>query len=270
MKIAISNIAWEKSEDDAVAKLLHKYSVAGIEIAPTKIWDSPTEVLEEKIKDCASYWADQGISIVATQSILFGHPELTIFPDEKTRTKTLNYLKQMIRVSKSLGAKVIVFGSPKNRVVGNLDQKAATEIATKFFYELGEGAKEYDVLFCIEPNAKQYGTDFVTNTDEAVDFVARVNHPNFRLHLDAGVMTLNGEDYQTAISKALPYLCHFHISEPFLDHIGSVDTDHKAIASALRSVQYAGCVSIEMKSAVLSSNLDAVDKSLKLVTEVYY
>ena len=44
MKLAVSNIAWEPDEDEAVYTLMQKYGVTGVEIAPTKIWDRPNEV----------------------------------------------------------------------------------------------------------------------------------------------------------------------------------------------------------------------------------
>src|SRR6185312_8026859 len=41
VKLAVSNIAWPQEEDAAVAELLNTLGIAGIEIAPTKIWADP-------------------------------------------------------------------------------------------------------------------------------------------------------------------------------------------------------------------------------------
>ena len=38
MKLAISNIAWEKHDDSDVLNLLKANGVTGIEVAPTKLW----------------------------------------------------------------------------------------------------------------------------------------------------------------------------------------------------------------------------------------
>ncbi len=269
MNIAVSNVAWEFSENDKVVDVFHHYDVKGIEIAPTKVWESPTTVSDAAIKRHSTYWTDKGITPVAIQSILFGHTELTIFQDKITRTKTLSYLKEMIRVSAVLGAKAIVFGSPKNRITYGLDHHTVMDIAIPFFTELGEIAKQYHMFFCIEPNAKAYGNDFITNTNEGVTFVQMVNHPNVGLNLDTGIMTINQESYADVIARALPYVYHVHISEPFLEPIGTKETNHLALASALRSVNYTRWVSVEMKGNKPPHNIDALDQSLKLVTSIY-
>jgi len=38
MKLAVSNIAWPREQDAAVADLLREHGVRGIEVAPTKVW----------------------------------------------------------------------------------------------------------------------------------------------------------------------------------------------------------------------------------------
>src|SRR5687767_462426 len=105
MNISISNIAWEKEENENILEVLKKNHITGIEVAPTKLSESPTSVSDVEIQDSLSLWTDENIFPIATQSILYGHPELTIFQEEKTRGKTLSYLKEMIRVSAQLGAK---------------------------------------------------------------------------------------------------------------------------------------------------------------------
>jgi hypothetical protein len=48
-RLAISNIAWDPSEDDAVAAVLHRHGVTGVEIAPTKWRDRPLDAPPEDI-----------------------------------------------------------------------------------------------------------------------------------------------------------------------------------------------------------------------------
>ena len=48
MKLAISNIAWNKSMDVSVYKIMKKYGFAGLEIAPTRIFqNNPYGKIEE-------------------------------------------------------------------------------------------------------------------------------------------------------------------------------------------------------------------------------
>lgn len=269
MKIAISNIAWNQQEDGNILKLLKKYSMSGVEIAPTKIWKNPTEESYQTINKYRKYWEKNGILISSTQSILFGHPELLIFGNKDKRNATLIYLEKMIRVSAQLGAEAIVFGSPKNRNRFNVNKAQALHIASDFFSKIATISKRYNVFFCIEPNPIEYGTNFINNTDEAVGLVRNVDHPNFKLHLDSGTMTVNGENVEEAITDGFPYLRHFHISEKNLSPIGKGKTDHEKIANILRTLNYKHWVSIEMKGMENSSNIGVVDEVLKFTSAIY-
>lgn len=97
----------------------------------------------------------------------------------------------------------------------------------------------------------------------------RVNHPGFRLHLDAGAMTLNGEDYGRTIEACLEWTAHFHVSEPNLDLVGQRGTPHERIARALRELNYQHWVSIEMRGGLTTPNTAAVRAALDSVTSTY-
>lgn len=269
MKIAISNLAWDHSEDNRLRNILRKYKIKGIEVAPTKIWQDPIRTSTTELKRYKKYWLDNGISIVATTSLLFGYPELIIFENKKTRKATFDYLLKMIELSGILGAKAMVFGSPKNRRRNSLDKKAAIEIAKEFFYKIGEFAKKYDIYFGIEPNPPLYGSDFILTTTEAMDFVKEVGHPNFSLHLDSSTMAINKEDYEESINLGLPYTHHFHISEPGLKPIPQGEVHHKKIAKLLKSNKYDKWVSVEMPLGTDIDHLSTIETALRFVTKVY-
>ena len=50
MRIAISNIAWDPAEDEAVAALLHRYQVDAIDVAPGKYFPDPTIASDQDIQ----------------------------------------------------------------------------------------------------------------------------------------------------------------------------------------------------------------------------
>jgi D-psicose/D-tagatose/L-ribulose 3-epimerase len=269
VRISISNIAWEPSEEKAVREIMKERQVRGVEIAPTKIWASPGECRKEQALEYRRLWEDQGIQVVALQALLFGRPELTLFEDKKVREKTLAYLSQIIQLASWMGAKVLVFGSPKNRRVGTLDRVKAEEIAVDFFRCLGEAAWERETCFCIEPNAGAYDCDFVQTAREGLELVKKVNHPGFGLHLDAGIMTLNQEDVEAMVSECRPWLRHFHISEPYLEIVGRGTTDHAGLAAQLKKTGYSNWVSIEMRSSREASNTQTVAEVLEFTSRIY-
>jgi sugar phosphate isomerase/epimerase len=269
MKISISNIAWDPCEEAEVARLMAERGIRGVELAPTKIWPSLEGATGEAARDYRDGWEAQGVKVVAFQSLLFGRPELGLFQSEEVREETFAYLSRVIRLGSEMGARALVFGSPRNRLVGELAPARAMDVAVEFFFRLGEVAQRHQTLFCIEPNPTAYGCDFIRTAAEGRELVARVNHPGFRLHLDAGVMALNGEPYERAIEEGFEYLAHFHISEPQLAVVGNGQTDHARVARHLRQLGYDRWVSLEMRPGWAAPNTISVQRALDFVAEVY-
>jgi sugar phosphate isomerase/epimerase len=268
MRLAISNIAWPLSEEDHVAELLQRAGVAGIEIAPTKIWPAPLEASELELEAYRAFWQARGVSIVAAQSLLFGKPELTIFEDAETRSRTLAYLQGMTRVCARLGCQALVFGSPKNRRIGGLPIVQARAIAQEFFGHLAESAEREGTAVVLEANPPAYGADFITRAADAIDLVKRVNHPGLRLHLDTACMTLAGDPIAETIAAGRDYLWHLHISQPFLAPVAADGIDHRAFAQALREQGYARWVSIEMREPE-PFTADTIGATLRFAGDVY-
>lgn len=247
MKVAISNIAWPADQDAAIADVLTALDVQGIEIAPTKLWPKPLEATDAEIDATRDFWEGYGISIVAAQALLFGRPDLTLFDDVLIRQKTLTYLHGIVRVCARVGAKALVFGSPRNRRAGERDRNLVWQMAVDFFGQLGELATREGTTIVLEANPPDYGADFITTASEALRLVQEVHHPGFRLHLDTACMMMAGDDAASIIPAAAPYLTHFHASEPHLAPVGQGTIDHERFARPLAATVYSGWVSIEMR-----------------------
>jgi sugar phosphate isomerase/epimerase len=247
-KLAIFNIAWNLGDDARVAELMVEAGVRNVEIAPTKVWPKPLLASAREIADYRRFWESRGISIVAMQALLFGRADLVLFGSPEKREETLDYLTRIMALAQELGAGPLVFGSPKNRKVGARPREEADRLAVDFFRRAGDAAVRHGVLLCIEPNPRDYECDFVTNAREGIALVERVGHPGFRLHLDAAGMHLAGDPPEESLRAALPWLGHFHVSEPFLGPIGQGGVRHELLAGALRGGGYAGWTSVEMRA----------------------
>jgi sugar phosphate isomerase/epimerase len=270
MKLAVSNIAWAPQEDDQAAELLRSAGVGAIEIAPTKYWPAPCAPTAESIKEVRSRWADRGMQIVALQSLLFGCPQLSIFGDASMRRATADYLRTILDIAHGLGAKALVFGSPKNRDRQERSFVAAIAEAAEFFRPLAQHAADLNCAIAFEPNPTQYGCNFCTTVAESLALLEAVDHPGLRLNLDIGIMHLNGEPMDETVRRALPWMAHIHLSEPNLATIGTADTPHALAARSLQSAGWRGYVSIEMRSQTGGqSNLAALRQALTVVSEYY-
>ncbi|WP_430111627.1 sugar phosphate isomerase/epimerase family protein [Paenibacillus sp. B1-33] len=269
MNVSISNIAWDPAEDEEIIGILKDYRVRGLEIAPTKVWDNPIDCDPYQVEQYKGYWLKENIKIIAMQSLLFGQNDLHLFREENSRQKMKNYLFRIIELAGRLGAKSLVFGSPKNRLVGDLTKVEQYNIAVPFFHSIGEYAVENNVQFCIEPNPVQYGCDFITHSSEGLELVEAVSSKGFKLHLDAAGMFLAEEDISKALEKSFPYLAHFHVSEPYLELIGSSRVQHHCYSRTLKSLGYNNWISIEMKNNLKSSNAESVKTALQFISEIY-
>ena len=269
-KLALSNIAWTPSEDVEVYALMRQYGFSGLEIAPSRIWEQPMEQSNSSVQGFKQHIENSNLQIVAFQSLLFGHPEMTLFQNETARAKTMEYLKKNITLAKELGATALVFGSPKNRIIGNIPKITAHTIAHDFFQELGMFATEHSVTLCIEANPMIYGGDFICTTQEAIRFARSLNNPGIKINIDLGTITANSEDLETTLHEALPYAGHFHISEPYLEPIATDEKRHKNIASILNQCGYSKTVSIEMKAPKnQETRIKIIESILSFVSSIY-
>lgn len=269
MKFAVSNIAWPREQDEAVAEALNRHGIAGIEIAPTKLFPMPLAARGDEIEAAREWWSRRGIAIVAAQALLFGKPELTLFDSTEVRQAALDYLAGIVMLCSGLGAGPLVFGSPKNRRIGSLPKDEADRIAIEFFTQLGTAASQFKTCIVLEANPPAYGADYITRAAEAMELVERVNHPGFRLHLDTGCMTLAADPIRESFDRAKPVLRHCHVSAPNLDPPNtSGAVDHAAFAAELRRIGYTGWVSLEMREPRPFS-LEAFGDSLRWFTEQY-
>ncbi len=128
-----------------------------------------------------------------------------------------------------------------------MSAEEAREIAVPFFRELGDHAALHGCVIGLEPNPPEYSCDFLTTTAEAAELAEAVNSPGCRLHFDTGCVILNGEDPLPLLHRYAAQLCHYHVSQPFLEDFSACVFPHRECAGALRKTGYTGLISIEMK-----------------------
>jgi sugar phosphate isomerase/epimerase len=265
VKLAISQIAWNAAEEPQIAELMAAHGFTGVEVVPGRM--PAPDASDAQVAAARAFWESRGIAIVAMQALLFGHPELTIFGSEETRRRTRDYLCSIIRLGGRLGARALVFGSPRNRARGALPLAQAQTIAVDFFGELGAIAAAAGTCLCLEPNPPQYGADFCVDSIEALALVEKVASPGFGLHLDSACALLAGEELAPRIRASGHVLRHVHVSEPALAPVGPGGTaELGSLGAALRAIDYPGFVSIEMKASP-EGNAAPVERALRHVAK---
>jgi sugar phosphate isomerase/epimerase len=269
MRLAISNIAWDTSEDEDVAKLLKLYGVDAIDIAPGKYFPEPVKATDEEIVRVKRWWAERGIEITGMQALLFGTTGLNVFGSPEVQEAMLQHLAAVCRIGAGLGATRLVFGSPKNRDRSGLSDEQVAEIAITFFRQLGDVAQAHGVLICLEPNPPCYGANFMTTSAEAAEVVRQVAHPAICMQLDTGALTINGEDAAAVLRNSAPLIGHIHASEPELVPLGDGGTDHAKVAECVAGQLPTHVVSIEMLASKNEPHLVAIERALGVAIRHY-
>jgi len=269
MRIAISNIAWDVEEDEAVASLLHRYGIDAIDIAPGKYFPDPINATNEEISRVKDWWLKKGIEITGMQALLFGTTGLNIFGSQASQDAMLAHLAAVCRIAKGLGATRLVFGSPKNRDCSGFTEEQAMKMAIPFFQKLGDIAQTNDVVICLEPNPTCYGANFMTTSAQAADVVQQVGHPAIKMQLDIGALTINKENAASVMQECSPLIGHIHISEPELLPLGDSKTDHIEIAAELNRHLPHHLVSIEMLATKNESHTESIERALAVAVNFY-
>lgn len=269
MRLSISNIAWDVSEDEAVSQILARHAVDAIDVAPGKYFSDPANASDEDIARVKNWWAKRGIEITGMQALLYGTTGLNLFAPEEVQRSMLGHLAAICRIGAGLGASRLVFGSPKNRDRTGLTEEEAIATAVPFFRRLGDLAERYGVVVCLEPNPRCYGANFMTTSAETLQIVAAVAHPAINMQLDTGALTINREDAEAVLETSAERIGHIHASEPQLKPLGDCTTDHKCLASVVAKYLPHHVVTVEMVATEDEPHVVSVERALTVATENY-
>lgn len=269
MRLAISSIAWDVEEDQAVAALLKQYEVDAIDIAPGKYFPEPGKAKDLEVLAVRAWWAEQGIEITGMQALLFGTKGMNVFGPPASQQLMLEHLGAVCRIGRVLGATRLVFGSPKNRDRSGLSDSQAMEIAAEFFQHLGDIAMAEGVTVCLEPNPSCYGANFMTTSSETARVVKAIDHPAIRMQLDTGAMTINEEDIGAVVEECAGFLGHIHASEPNLLPLGDGGTNHDMVFTALSRYLPDSLVCIEMVTSRDEAHLNSIERALTVASRSY-
>lgn len=260
MKLSISNIAWSAENDQEMYHFLSQEGFA-LEIAPTRIFENdPYDDLKKASQFQKEVEAEFGFLISSMQSICFGRNE-AIFGSEEERKAIFDYTRKAIDFASAINCNNLVFGSPKNRIIGENQM----EIAHDFFKGLGEYAQSKNTILAIEPNPEIYGTNFINTTQEAFDFVKQADCPELMVNIDLGTILYNQETLEI-IEKNLNLVNHIHISEPYLERIVPRKI-HEDLSEMLVQNKYDKYVSIEIKN---QNSVELVKETAKYVKSIFY
>lgn len=259
IQLAASNIGWKKEDDDRIYAKMKALGYTGLEIAPTRIFETqPYDRLNAAALFAGYIWQQYGFTIPSMQSILNGRGE-NLFDPAGAQALT-GYLDKAYAFARACRCGSLVFGCPRNR---SIPEGKTIFDADDFFRENGYLAARQGVTLALETVPPCYNTNLLNRTADTFQYVRHLNTEGLSVNLDLGAMLTNGEMLADIVND-LALVSHIHISEPGLAPIRPRSI-HRELALLLKGLGYTGFVSIEMKT----TDADTMEAALEYVAEVF-
>lgn len=267
MRLALSSIAWDVEKESEVINLMKSFGINAVEIVPGKYFGELNCVSDEGMDKLRLRWLASGIEVVAMQSLMFGTKGLNIFGTTDAQDSMLSHLEVVCRIGGRLGAKKLVFGSPKSRDISGLEYTAALDIAINFMKRLARIAEYYGVVICLEPNPARYDANFMTTSEETDRVVRLVNHKSIKMQFDTGSLAINHEDIEEVLQRSRDIIGHIHISEPDLLPLGAGGVDHERVSFSIKKYLPDHVVSVEIRPR--QEEFSEIYRSLQVACRYY-
>ena len=247
MKYAICNelyLGWPHEKAFAHAS---QCGYTGLEVAPFTLAQDIRSFSREDRTSFRMAAEAAGLQILGLHWLLAKTEGLHVtHPNPDVRAKTLDHLRELVRLCQDLGGNVMVFGSPPQR---NLDDSTSYEEGEERFVELLKGlANELEsrgVTLALEPLGPEEG-NFMLTAESAIRVAERVASSHIKLHMDVKAMSTETKPIPQIIHESKDWMVHFHANDPNRQGPGMGDVDFVPIYEALQEINYDGWLSVEV------------------------
>ena len=220
----------------------------GIEIAPVTLTDDPTALTSSQTAAWRRAAAEAGLPITSLHYLLRAPAGLSITTaDAAVRRRTGEVMRALCALAGDLGARVLVHGSPDQRVLVAGEEDDGRRRGIDCFAAVAEAAGQAGVVYCIEPLARNQ-TAFVNTVEEAAAIVRAINSPNVRTMIDCS----SAGQTETApvaelIARWVPtgLIGHIHFNDPNRRGPGEGTMAFAPILAALEASNYSGNSAVE-------------------------
>jgi sugar phosphate isomerase/epimerase len=250
MKYAICNELFENWPFARVCDFTKSLGYHGLEIAPFTLAPHVSKISADQRRDLRRTAESKGLDILGIHWLLAKVespvPLYVTHPDANVRRDTADYFQQLTQLCADLGGRIMVIGSPKARdLMPGVTRDQAMQYAAEVFSASLDLAAKHDITLAIEPLGPTE-TNFLLTAADGVELIDRINHPNFRLHLDVKAMSSEHQPIPTVIRQSAKHLAHFHANDPNLLGPGMGEVKFEPIIAALNEVGYDGYLSVEV------------------------
>jgi sugar phosphate isomerase/epimerase len=260
MKFAICNEIFQEFPLGAQFALAQRIGYDAVEIAPFTLQKHVTEITPEQRQQITALAAQHKLEVAGIHWVLVGPDDLHITsPDADIRSRTKQYLCDLVRFGCDVGGRVMVLGSPKQRdILPGVEPEDARAWFAEAVAEAAQVPGAGSFQLCIEPLLSS-ATNMITTAAEACEMADRIGLPNVGVILDVNSMSHEETDLPAAIRASQRHLRHFHANDPCQRGPGWGEVDFRPLFEALLDIGYSGYVSVE----VFDFSLDPIEHAEK-------
>ncbi|MDP3011493.1 MAG: sugar phosphate isomerase/epimerase family protein [Candidatus Hydromicrobium sp.] len=249
MKYSISNWIYGDEPLEVTFQRLQKYGYDGVELkGEPKLYQTG-----EVRKLCKKY----NLSVLSIAGI-YPWPTLErdiASPDEGVRKKAVDYLQNCVDLAAGVGAPLVVVVPSAVGKTSPIDsfedeeewiqeKERVWNYAVLSVREAAKYAEAKGILLVIEP-INRYETFLVNTAEEGLRFIAEVNSPAVKIHLDVFHMNIEEANPAEAIRRCGKLLMNLHISDSNRMAVGDGHVDFRAIMYALKEIRYQWALTLE-------------------------
>ena len=248
IRFGICNELFEGWDFAKLCRAVKAIGYEGLEIAPFTLAPTINDLSPLRRRKIRSMVEDAGLINIGLHWLLAKTEGFYLTtPDASVRRKTADYLRSLVEATHELGGSLMVFGSPKQRdLLPGVSHDQALDYAAEVFLEITPTLAALNIDFCLEPLAPSE-TDFLNTCEQANALIARVNHPNFVLHMDVKAQSSERDaTVPELIGKYAAKSGHFHAQDVNLRGPGMGSVDFGPIMKALVNSGYDRWVSVEV------------------------
>jgi D-psicose/D-tagatose/L-ribulose 3-epimerase len=219
-----------------------------IEIAPVTLTDDPTALTSAQTATWRRAAAEAGLPITSLHYLLRAPAGLSITTaDAAVRRRTVEVMRALCALAADLGARVLVHGSPDQRVLVPGEEDDGRKRGIECFAAVAEAAAQANVTYCIEPLARNQ-TAFVNTVEEAAAIVRAIGSPAVRTMIDCSSAGQTEElPVAELVRRWVPtgLIGHVHFNDPNRRGPGEGAMAFAPILAALEASNYAGNAAVE-------------------------
>jgi D-psicose/D-tagatose/L-ribulose 3-epimerase len=220
----------------------------GLEIAPYTLSEDPTRLTTAQISALRRAASDAGIAITGLHYLMRAPAGLSITSsDAAQRQRTIEVIRALCGLCAELGGKILVHGSPDQRVLKPGDEQNGRMHGIECFAAAAKASAEARMTYCIEPLARNQ-TAYVNTVEDASYIVRAIDSRALRTMIDCSAAgQTEAESVHDLVRRWLPtgLIAHMHFNDPNRRGPGEGELAFAPILAALRAGGYRGNAAIE-------------------------